>query len=117
MFTLSSGELPFFNGSNPLALEALCAGASGWCTAAPNLIDKQPKALYQSVASGKLDEAREIFYQQLPMLRFIVSGGIPKAIKAGLALKGISAGLPRRPLRGATDKEIELLKSLMDSNN
>ncbi|WP_325895104.1 dihydrodipicolinate synthase family protein [Grimontia sp. NTOU-MAR1] len=117
LFTLSSGKLPFFNGSNPLALEALCAGASGWCTAAPNLIGQEPQALYQSVAAGKLDEAREIFYRQLPMLRFIVAGGIPKAIKAGLALKGIAAGLPRRPLRGATVSETKLLKSLMETQS
>ena len=32
---LTQGELPFYNGCNPLALEAFCAGASGWCTAAP----------------------------------------------------------------------------------
>ena len=30
-------SLPFYNGSNPLILDALTAGASGWCTAAPNL--------------------------------------------------------------------------------
>ncbi|WP_163391856.1 dihydrodipicolinate synthase family protein [Enterovibrio norvegicus] len=113
LFTLTNGALPFFNGSNPLALEALCAGASGWCTAAPNLLGKQPKALYQRVVEGNLDEARDIFYQQLPMLRFIVAGGIPKAIKAGLALNGIEAGLPRRPLRGATASEAALLKHLM----
>lgn len=38
LYRASNGEIPFYNGSNPLALEALCAGACGWCTAAPNLI-------------------------------------------------------------------------------
>jgi 4-hydroxy-tetrahydrodipicolinate synthase len=31
-------QVPFYNGCNPLALEAFAAGAKGWCTAAPNLI-------------------------------------------------------------------------------
>lgn len=35
---LSDGQVAFYNGCNPLALEALVAGAKGWCTAAPNLI-------------------------------------------------------------------------------
>lgn len=111
---LSAGKLPFFNGSNPLALEALCAGASGWCTAAPNLLGTQPKALLESVAKGDLNTAQKIFYRQLPMLRFIVSGGIPKAIKAGLQLTGIPAGLPRKPLRGTTKEETLALERLMD---
>lgn len=113
LFELSNGELPFYNGSNPLALEALCAGASGWCTAAPNLLGRQPKNLYESVAKGNLAAAQTIFYQQLPMLRFIVSGNIPRAIKAGLKLKGTDAGVPRKPLRGSQPEEIALLKSLM----
>jgi 4-hydroxy-tetrahydrodipicolinate synthase len=35
---LGEGQVPFYNGCNPLALEAFAAGAKGWCTAAPNLI-------------------------------------------------------------------------------
>ena len=34
---LSGGRLPFYNGSNPLVLDVLRAGAAGWCTAAPCL--------------------------------------------------------------------------------
>jgi 4-hydroxy-tetrahydrodipicolinate synthase len=34
---LSGGRLPFYNGINPLVLDALQAGAAGWCTAGPCL--------------------------------------------------------------------------------
>jgi len=113
LFELSHGKLPFFNGSNPLALEALCAGASGWCTAAPNLLNDQPKQLYNSIVNGDLLAARSLFYQQLPLLRYIVSGNIPRAIKAGLQLSGIDAGLPRKPLHGVQPEERALLEDLM----
>jgi len=113
LYELSGQKLPFYNGSNPLALEALCAGASGWCTAAPNLLGEKPKELYQAVANGQLSDAQEIFYKQLPMLRFIVAGGIPKAIKAGLVKEGVAVGQPRKPLRGATTTEIDQLDTLM----
>jgi len=101
---LSKGELPFYNGCNPLALEALCAGASGWCTAAP---------LIEYVKNSDLSQAQKSFYQQLPLLRFIVNGGLPKTIKAGLELKGVSAGSPRKPLSKATNTELNQLKQLL----
>ncbi|MFX9082425.1 dihydrodipicolinate synthase family protein, partial [Acinetobacter baumannii] len=97
----------------PLALEALCAGASGWCTAAPNLLGQQPQQLIQHVKNGELEQAQKSFYQQLPVLRFIVTGGLPKTIKVGLQLKGISAGSPRQPLSKATNIELNQLKQLL----
>ena len=45
IYNLSSGEVPFFNGCNHLALEALNAGAAGWCTAAPCLRGDKSKQL------------------------------------------------------------------------
>lgn len=113
IYELSKGELPFYNGCNPLALEALCAGASGWCTAAPNLLGQLPQQLIQHVKNGNLNQAQKSFYQQLPLLRFIVSGGLPKKIKAGLQLKGISAGTPRKPLIKANDVELSHLEQLL----
>ncbi len=43
----------------------------------------------------------------------IVSGGLPKTIKAGLQLKGVAAGAPRKPLTKATDIELNQLKQLL----
>jgi len=98
IFTLSDGKVPFFNGCNHMALEALNAGASGWCTAAPCLIGDQPKQLFEAVKEGKNETARELFYQQYAFLEFIVTSGLAAAVKSGLALQGLSAGDPRKPL-------------------
>lgn len=96
---ISDDTIPFYNGSNPLALEAFCAGATGWCTAAPNLIPQLTLALYQAVQAGELARARELFYRQLPLLDFILKGGLPTTIKAGLRVQGFEAGEPRLPLQ------------------
>ena len=109
IFELSAGQLPFYNGSNPLALEALCAGASGWCTAAPNLLGALPKRLYNSIKQSDLATAQNLFYRQLPLLRFIVAGGLPKTIKAGLETLGVKAGVPRKPLQAASAAELNAL--------
>ncbi|KDM91632.1 dihydrodipicolinate synthase family protein [Photobacterium galatheae] len=114
---LSGGGLPFYNGSNPLALEALCAGASGWCTAAPNLLGGLPKTLYQLITSEQLSAARAIFYQQLPLLRQMVIAGIPKVVKAGLAIQGIHAGSPRKPLHHTTTEEALSLREMLAEVN
>ena len=95
---LSAGELPFYNGSNPLVLEALLAGASGWCTAAPCLRPAPTIALYYAAVAGDTDRAQEIYEELLPLLRFIVAKGLPTAVKSGLDILGEPAGVPRRPL-------------------
>lgn len=95
---LSGGELPFYNGSNPLVLDALTEGAAGWCTAAPNLRPQPCLDLYDAVRAGDVDRARQIYDDLAPLLRFIVAGGLPTTVKAGLALLGSNVGDPRAPL-------------------
>jgi 4-hydroxy-tetrahydrodipicolinate synthase len=110
---LSDGSIPMFNGSNPLALEAFAAGAVGWCTAAPNLIPDYPARLYEACAQGNMERARKVFFEQLPVLQFILRGGLPTTVKAGLRLLGFDAGVPRPPLMPLDDSaRVELAKLL-----
>jgi len=95
---LGGGQVPFYNGCNPLALEAFAAGAKGWCTAAPNLIAPLNIELYQAVQANDLNRAREVFYRQLPLLDFILKGGLPTTVKAGLNMTGLEVGHPRLPV-------------------
>ncbi|KVM18456.1 dihydrodipicolinate synthase family protein [Burkholderia ubonensis] len=110
---LSDGAIPFYNGSNPMALAALAAGAAGWCTAAPNLNARLPLALVEAVRAGDLARAREVFHAQLPLLQFIVSGGLPVTVKAGLRLRGFDAGEPRKPLLPLGDDRTRDLARLL----
>ncbi|MDH0029770.1 MULTISPECIES: dihydrodipicolinate synthase family protein [unclassified Acinetobacter] len=110
---LSNGQLPFYNGCNPLALEAFCAGASGWCTVAPNLLGNLPSQLYQAVQDADLVQAKALFYRQLPLLRFVVQYGLPKTVKAGLNELGFAVGKPRSPVQEASATERQQLKALM----
>ncbi|QLL09466.1 dihydrodipicolinate synthase family protein [Mycobacterium vicinigordonae] len=94
---LSGGRLPFYNGSNPLVLDALSAGAAGWCTAAPNLAPQPCIDLYNAVRGGDLDKAQALYDDLKPLLQFIVAGGLPTTVKAGLDLLGTPVGDPRAP--------------------
>lgn len=95
---LTGGALPFYNGSNPLVLQALTAGAAGWCTAAPNLRPQPCLDLYEAVTAGDPARAQAIYADLAPLLRFIVDGGLPTTVKAGLDLLGRGVGDPRLPL-------------------
>lgn len=115
LYSLSGGEIPFYNGSNPLALEAFGAGAVGWCTAAPNLIPELTRRLYEATQKGDLVLARELFYRQLPVLDFILKGGLPTTVKGGLKLQGFAVGEPRMPLLPLSDDQAFILSSLLAS--
>ncbi|OBK15940.1 dihydrodipicolinate synthase family protein [Mycobacterium asiaticum] len=95
---LSEGGLPFYNGSNPLVLDALKVGAAGWCTAAPNLRAQPCIDLYMAARAGDLEKAQLLYDDLNPLLQFIVAGGLPTTVKAGLELLGVPAGDPRAPL-------------------
>ncbi|WP_185290293.1 dihydrodipicolinate synthase family protein [Chryseobacterium lactis] len=106
-------EVAFYNGSNPLALGAFCAGARGWCTAAPNLIPDLNIGLYEAIEEGDLEKAKELFYQQFDLLKFIVNKGLPRAVKAGLNILGEEGGNLRSPLKPLHEKETEELKNII----
>lgn len=110
---LGEGQVPFYNGCNPLALEAFVAGAKGWCTAAANLIPGLNQQLYQAVRNADLEQAKALFYRQLPLLDFILKGGLPATIKAGLGMTGLAVGEPRRPVFGLNEQGRGVLKDLL----
>ncbi|WP_345988550.1 dihydrodipicolinate synthase family protein [Chryseobacterium sp. Chry.R1] len=108
-------DVAFYNGSNPLALAAFAAGARGWCTAAPNLIPELNIDLYKAIENSELQEAQNIFYKQVELLRFIVSKGLPRAIKAGLNILGEDGGCLRSPLKPLQENEIKELKNIINN--
>lgn len=70
--------------------------------------------LYEAVKCDALDEARKVFYKQLPVLEFISKGGLPTTVKAGLRIQGFDAGVPRAPLKPLPDTEIKRLEALLN---
>ena len=110
-------EVAFYNGSNPLALAAFAAGATGWCTAAPNLIPELNVQLYAAIQNNDFAAAQDVFYKQVDLLKFIVAKGLPRAIQAGLNLLGENGGYLRTPLEPLTAGEIRELEQILSSTN
>ncbi|MBN3932099.1 dihydrodipicolinate synthase family protein [Streptomyces verrucosisporus] len=110
---LSDGALSVYNGNNPVALEAFRSGAAGWCTAAPCLVPRQVLELHAAATGGERERADALLAELLPFLRFIVGHGLPRAVKAGLAIQGRGVGLPRPPLLPLPDEETERLGEIL----
>jgi 4-hydroxy-tetrahydrodipicolinate synthase len=106
-------DVAFYNGSNPLALDAFVAGATGWCTAAPNLIPQLNLDLYAAITKGNLAAALAVFRKQLSVLQFIVAGGLPRTVAAGLEILGIDAGYLRAPLAKLSEADTEQLRKIL----
>jgi 4-hydroxy-tetrahydrodipicolinate synthase len=108
-------DVAFYNGSNPLALDAFIAGATGWCTAAPNLIPQLNLDLYAAIGKGDLPTALAVFRKQLPLLQFIVAGGLPRTVAAGLEILGIDAGHLRAPLAKLGEEDKKSLAKILQA--
>lgn len=117
LYLRTDGQLPFYNGCNPLALEAFAAGAAGWCTAAANLIAADNIELYEAARTGRLKDARASFFRQLPLLDFILKGGLPKTIKAGLDIAGVPVGAPRLPVKPLDEAGRARLSAILETLN
>ncbi|WP_072815382.1 dihydrodipicolinate synthase family protein [Rhodococcus zopfii] len=113
---LSDGRLPFFNGRNPLVLDALKAGAAGWCTAAACLRPQSCLDLYSAVRAGELDRAQDLYDDLQELLNFIVAGGLPATVKAGLSILGTEVGDPRTPLLRLDPERHEVLTRLLTAS-
>ncbi|MBJ9975491.1 dihydrodipicolinate synthase family protein [Pseudomonas sp. S75] len=114
LYKATGGKVAFYNGCNPLTLEALVSGATGWCTAAPNLIPDLNLALWDAVRNDDLAEARALFYRQYELLEYITRRGLPTTIKAGLKMLGLDVGAPRLPLQPLDAQGSVYLKGLLD---
>jgi 4-hydroxy-tetrahydrodipicolinate synthase len=97
----------------PVVLDALQAGAAGWCTAAPCLRPQPCIDPYDAVRAGELPRAHAIYAELKPLLEFSVAGGLATTVKAGLELLGLGVRDSRRPLLPLDDEGRTALKKLL----
>ncbi len=88
-------------GMDDQALEFFAWGARSWVCAGSNFAPEAHIALYRTcVLEGDFVKGRRIMSAMLPLMRVLEQGGkFVQCIKHGLALRGINAGPPRKPLQ------------------
>jgi 4-hydroxy-tetrahydrodipicolinate synthase len=110
---LSGGRRTLCNDSKPPGLDALQAGAAGWCTAAPCLRPQPFIDLYDAVPAGELPTAQAIYAEFKPLLEFNVAGGLATTVSADWERLGAGLGDPRRALLPLHDEGRATLKKLL----
>lgn len=110
LVAMTPPEFSVLAGSASTFHAALCAGVTGAILALGALLPDACVRLYQLGREGRLDEARAVQRQLLPLARLISTGyGVP-GLKAALKLSGIDAGWPRMPLAPAPEPALAAIR-------
>lgn len=106
-------------GSPDVALESLALGCRAWITGIMNVVPRSAKQLMIAVHEKEdLSLAKHIYFKQiLPLVDAMIQSNNPTGtIKAGVSLRGIDVGIPRRPgsrLTRADKGDLEKLISVI----
>ncbi|MEM2790077.1 MAG: 4-hydroxy-tetrahydrodipicolinate synthase [Candidatus Bathyarchaeia archaeon] len=100
------------NGADDIFLAALLVGASAEISGIANAAPELMVELYESFREGNYEKALSL-QRKVNALRRVLYGIGPSniaTIKVALELRGIKAGLPRKPLRPMKTEEVDRLK-------
>jgi len=97
-------------GEDALTFSMLSLGGDGGILAVSHIIGKEYRAMINLFRSGKIDEAREIHFQTLPIVRALFIETNPVPVKEALAMMGLPAGKLRLPLVPLRPENREVLR-------
>ncbi|MDQ0576433.1 dihydrodipicolinate synthase family protein [Agromyces albus] len=100
-------DIDVIAGADDLLFESLVVGATGWFAGYPNAFPKEAVEIYTLVTDGRIDEARELYRNLVPVFRWDSKTEFVQAIKLSIDLAGQSYGGPTRPPRGPLSAEHE----------
>ncbi|MCK4350139.1 MAG: 4-hydroxy-tetrahydrodipicolinate synthase [Candidatus Krumholzibacteria bacterium] len=107
-------DLTLFFGRDENSFEALMIGAKGWVSGGANLVIEKEVEIFRLVKEGKIDEAREKYFNILPFFYLTERKGRWIArVKAGLRMIGREAGDPKPPLLPLNEEEKAELRNVM----
>ena len=102
-----------YSGEDPVTFLVLCLGGQGCIAAVGHVLGTEFSRMCRLVWEGKPEEAREIHFRVLPLVRALFCEPNPTAIKQALNWMGIPVGGLRLPLLEMTDKGKETLRAAM----
>ncbi|MCA1184992.1 MULTISPECIES: 4-hydroxy-tetrahydrodipicolinate synthase [unclassified Saccharopolyspora] len=86
-----------FIGWDVYIYSALVEGAAGVMAGAANVVPEEIVAVSRSIAEGDLSGALARWKALYPVIDSLISAPFIPAVKAGVALRGLDVGSPRRP--------------------
>lgn len=102
-----------YSGDDYLTLPFLSIGACGIISVASHIVGREIAQMIEHFYSGRLDEARKLHYQYLPLFKGIFTSPNPTCIKFALSTLGLCKPHLRLPLVALSPSQQETMKSLL----
>ena len=109
----SGREFYVYSGEDPVTFLVLCLGGHGCIAAVGHVLGAEFSRMCRMVWEGNLEEARELNFRVLPMVRALFCEPNPAAIKQALNWMGVPVGGLRPPLMELTAKGKDILRSAL----
>lgn len=118
---LTDDGFGIFYGYDICPVESVSMWADGWVCGTGNLFPRENKTVYDLAKARKIDEAQKYHFQKirpyLPLFMEKTAKGLPcpwlSVLKEGLKLRGINAGVARKPVMGLPDDVKAKLKDVL----
>lgn len=118
---LTDDSFGIFYGYDICPVESVSMWADGWVCGTGNLFPKENKTVFDLAKERNIDEAQKYHFEKirpyLPLFTETTAKGLPcpwlSVIKEGLKLRGINAGIARKPVMGLPDDMIAKLKKVL----
>ena len=110
-------QFSVLSGDDHLLFPICCLGGSGGITASAHILPSEFRKIVELVSAGKIEEAREIHYRLLPLIRAVFFESNPAPLKAALRMIGVEVGDPRLPIMPASDKCRAVLRQALGGLN
>ena len=111
-----TGRLAILVGPCPFIIQGLALGARGFISSGPELLGPGVAASLCAVAMEKPSaKTRDLHFALTDIYALLMGTGTwPAALKAGLNMIGLPAGVPREPVQPLSPKDAEKLKALLE---
>lgn len=118
---LTDDNFGIFYGYDICPVESVSMWADGWVCGTGNLFPKENKTVFDLAKARKIEEAQKYHFEKirpyLPLFTQKTAKGLPtpwlQIIKEGLKLRGVNAGVARKPVMALPDDSLALLKSVL----
>lgn len=118
---LTDDGFGIFYGYDICPVESVSMWADGWVCGTGNLFPQENKTVYDLAKARKIEEAQKYHFAKirpyLPLFTEKTAKGLPcpwlQVIKEGLKLRGVNAGVARKPVMALPDDYREKLKKVL----
>lgn len=101
------------SGEDSLTFPILALGGIGVISVASNLVPDRVAGMVDAFFEGKLEEARRIHYELMPLFKALFIETNPSPVKAAMEMMGMPAGKPRLPLVELQPENREKLRRVL----